>query len=388
MNQIFQNHDTHPENQRIIAETLIRFLGFALMSSWRVMRESFDYFLAGGAYAFKKYLRLNKMSPNLTPLKDVEQLSPLVCRVLGQNPGSYTLQGTNTYLVGSGNKKVLIDTGEPNVLKYVEKHHHADHVGGIAEVLHICADAKTPVYKIRRSDGTKDVDAEQYTFIEDGHEVSVEGATLKVIHTPGHTCDHISLLLKEENTLFSGDCVLGEGTTIFEDLHSYMNSLALLRQLNASRIYPGHGPVIESPSEKLDEYIAHRNQREEQIMEFLNSVDSASPMAITNAIYKDIPLDVKLGAVGNVKHHLSKLVKDGMHITERYGHPKFCQESQHLSKHSGLSSQQPKMLINTSLVSSNDLLGETETDEDDLFTVYGDEDEWEWLTPIVQVQSA
>ncbi|KAI1704261.1 metallo-beta-lactamase superfamily domain-containing protein [Ditylenchus destructor] len=300
------------------------------MSSWRVMRESFDYFLAGGAYAFTKFLRLNKMPPNLTPLQDVEQLSPLVCRVLGQNPGSYTLQGTNTYLVGSGNKKVLIDTGEPNVLKYVEKltdaltnseisciiatHHHADHVGGIAEVLRICADVKTPVYKIRRTDGTKDVDAEQYTFIEDGHEVSVEGATLRVIHTPGHTCDHISLLLKEENALFSGDCVLGEGTTVFEDLHSYMNSLAVLRQLNSSRIYPGHGPVIESPSEKLDEYIAHRNQREEQIMEYLKGVDSASPMAITNAIYKDIPLDVKLGAVGNVKHHLSKLVKDGMVI--------------------------------------------------------------------------
>ncbi|KAH7729100.1 Protein Y53F4B.39 b [Aphelenchoides avenae] len=286
-------------------------------------RNAVDFLLAGTAYLVGKTFRKG-MAANLTPLQPIEQISDAVCRVLGQNPGPFTLQGTNTYLVGTGKRKVLIDAGEPNIAAYITQlkkalaedsiqciiatHWHDDHVGGIPQVRELVGE-RIPVYKIRREDAQED--ASNYEYVNDGHEVRTEGATLRILHTPGHTADHAVVHFVEENSLFSGDCILGEGTSIFEDLFTYMNSLNVLLQLSPTRIYPGHGPVIGKPVEKISEYIAHRKQREDQIVDALKkNKDGLSAMDLTNVIYTSIPLAVKLAALSNVKHHLSKLIKE------------------------------------------------------------------------------
>lgn len=135
---------------------------------------------------------------------------------------------------------------------------------------------------------------------------------MRVVHTPGHSDDHVVLLLEEENAVLSGDCVLGEGTTVFEDLHDYMRSLQKILDLRPSVIYPGHGNVISQPLEKIRWYMEHRMERERQIMKVLE-LRRGEPLCsldIVREVYVDTPERLLLAAEVNVKHHLAKLVKE------------------------------------------------------------------------------
>src|SRR5438128_2473065 len=215
-------------------------------------------------------------------LPDYARYSPRVAFVLGKNPGPFTGPGTNTYIVGTGQKPILLDTGQgvpiysellakglaelshtDRLDKIVLTHAHVDHIGGVKQVRQRHGDlevVKKPWLEHDASAGTAIV------AIEDGARVTTDGATLRAVHTPGHAPDHLCYYLEEEKALFTGDVVLGAGTTVIPDdtgdLCQYMDSLHRLLQLDLETIYPAHGPVIREPKEKIREYIAHRELRE------------------------------------------------------------------------------------------------------------------------------
>jgi len=248
-----------------------------------------------------------------------------------------TLQGTNTYLVGTGSSRLLVDSGEGGkeewreglqgvlqeekcrVQKLLLTHWHHDHVGGVREVLEM-NDNATEVLKWPREEAKEPDVLEGLGVIQlkEGEEVGVEGAGLTVMHTPGHTSDHVVLHLKEENAVFTGDCILGEGTAVFESLHHYMKSLEVILALKPLRLYPGHGPVVDDPVPKIEYYIKHRNQREEQVLSELSSVPCSS-MDIVKLVYKDTPVQLHGAANINVNHHLDKLRVEGKVVKEDGG---------------------------------------------------------------------
>lgn len=109
-----------------------------------------------------------------------------------------------------------------------------------------------------------------------------------------------------------GDCILGETTAVFEDLYSYMKSLELIVKQNPSIIYPGHGNVVQSPIEKIQYYIDHRNQREAQILGAFKSNPHTwySDLDLVRIIYTDTPEQLWGAAARNIVQHLKKLEKE------------------------------------------------------------------------------
>ncbi|XP_037079018.1 LOW QUALITY PROTEIN: endoribonuclease LACTB2-like [Pollicipes pollicipes] len=218
------------------------------------------------------WLQSWRLQPGLTPLPGIAQLSDAVTRVLACNPSPMTLQGTNTYLVGTGRRRILVDTGSASVPEYVDRlervlreadaelqevvltHWHPDHVGGLADIRRrlgaweecnalICVDT----CQARKFPRPEAAETPGVTLLSDGDVISTEGATLRVVvHTPGHCTDHVVLMMSEGGVLFSGDWVLGETTAVFEDLADYMASLQRLLEMAPRVIYPGHGPVVEN----------------------------------------------------------------------------------------------------------------------------------------------
>jgi endoribonuclease LACTB2 len=263
-------------------------------------------------------------------LPDYARHSPRVTTVLGHNPGPFTGPGTNTYIIGTGKRRILLDTGQGVAVwadllvsalkelcdgavidRIVLTHAHGDHIGGVAQARKLFGALEVLKMPWEGHDGAA---GGAITAIGDGSVVKTEGATLRAIHTPGHAPDHLCYYLEEERALFTGDVVLGAGTTVIPDdtgdLGEYMASLARLLELDLETIYPAHGPVIRNPREKIREYIAHRELRERQLLDALSG-GPLEVMGIVKKIYTDVPEYLHSAAASSMRSHLKKLRKEG-----------------------------------------------------------------------------
>jgi len=247
--------------------------------------------------------------------------------VLAPNPGLMTGPGTNQYLVGGGTP-LVIDVAphdEENARRFASAlagerpagilltHIHPDHVGG-AVALRDTTGAPVAVHR-RRADFThagRSLAPDR--LLEDGDEITHAAGRLRVVHTPGHESGHVCYLDPDRRWLFTGDLILGTGTTIVAppdgDMVAYLASLRRLRELDLACILPGHGAPIERPYEKIDEYLAHRLMRERQILAALEAGVGTVPEIVTR-LYADIVPALHWAAGLTVRAHLAKLVAEG-----------------------------------------------------------------------------
>lgn len=261
-----------------------------------------------------------------TTAPDVERWSSRVVVVRGLNPGPFTGPGTNTCLIGTGSRPLLLDTGS-GVEEYLPllegalrsecgtdapgdillTHVHPDHIGGAAGIV-----AHFGPRRVSKKPwpGRDEQFPVELTPIDDGVVIKTEGATLRAIYTPGHARDHLCFYLEEEAALFTGDLILGIGTTVIPleggDMSLYLQSLEKLLSLDLERIYPGHGPAIEDPYDKIREYLHHRLEREGQIVEAIEA-GAHSVEQMVERIYVDTPRVLYPAAGQSVLSHLLKL---------------------------------------------------------------------------------
>jgi glyoxylase-like metal-dependent hydrolase (beta-lactamase superfamily II) len=138
------------------------------------------------------------------------------------------------------------------------------------------------------------------------------GVNPRVLFSPGHSVDSICYYLEDEGVLFTGDTLLGSSTTTVNDLGPYMRSLQMLVKLpNLKVICPGHGAIVNDPRERLQGLIAHREQREQQILNALEGGGAISSWDIMMLIYPDLDKRLRRAADGNVRSHLKKLEDEG-----------------------------------------------------------------------------
>jgi glyoxylase-like metal-dependent hydrolase (beta-lactamase superfamily II) len=267
-------------------------------------------------------------------------VSPLIRRVIADNPGPFTFTGTGTYIVGHG-RVAVIDPGPDDdrhlqallralrgetVEVILTTHDHADHAPLAARLK---AETGAPVVGCRpsphledggpKSDEDTDAGYAPDRVVEDGETLSGPGWTLKALATPGHTSNHVCYALEEENALFSGDHVMGWSTTVVSppdgDMGDYYRSLERVRAGGFSTLWPTHGPPVTDVSPFLDAYAAHRRDREAQILsEIAAGHDRIADMV--PIIYAAVTPTLHPAAARSVLAHLIELVRTGRVATE------------------------------------------------------------------------
>jgi len=246
-------------------------------------------------------------------------LSPLVRRVLAPNPGAMTGPGTNTYLVGidevvvidpgiedESHLDAIVGAGSGRIRWIVCTHTHPDHAPGAAPLKERTG-AEILAYETRDA---LTVDGE----LRDGDKIESTEFRLTAVHTPGHASNHLCYLLDSERLLFSGDHIMQGSTVVIAppdgDMAAYLASLERVRGLRLRAIAPGHGQVIDDPRAAIDDYLAHRREREQQVLDALRAGDGTIA-AVVARLYVGLLDELVPRARQSVHAHLRKLAAEG-----------------------------------------------------------------------------
>lgn len=252
----------------------------------------------------------------------------LIQRVLAPNPGPMTGTGTNTYVLSDGAGKVaVIDPGptdqrhiaairqaaetEGSIVAILVTHHHADHLPG---AFPLARETGARLYGHPALPGVQ-------RPLSDGDTWEVGALRLQVMVTPGHTDDSLCVWKEDAHALFTGDLIAGAGTVVVDEspggLAKYMASLERLERLGPVTIYPGHGPVVDLGAAKVQEYLAHRRMREDQIVGQMRENGPRRVDEIVDMVYPDVMPSLVPMAARNVRAHLDKLEREGRVREER-----------------------------------------------------------------------
>jgi glyoxylase-like metal-dependent hydrolase (beta-lactamase superfamily II) len=271
-----------------------------------------------------------------------DQVSPLIRRVIANNPGPFTFLGTGTYFVGHG-EVAVIDPGPDDpahlaailaategerITAIVITHHHSDHsplagplkartgaaIYGCAVKGHEAADTG----EVKMEAG-HDHDFRPDISLCGGGEVSGPGWTLEAIPTPGHTSNHLCYALREENACFTGDHIMGWSTTVITppdgDMTDYLASLEAIRARGFSTLWPTHGPPIRDVDAFICAYLEHRQERIDQILKALES-GPARISELVPRLYADVDPKLWPAASRSMLAAMIHLVREGKLVAD------------------------------------------------------------------------